>query len=85
LLLVQVLDTNPAVIGLFTFSFKMFFIFCKYFFNHLRTKLSDANTEQLVIGSDEEQSLVNAITIKPFHKAVTSYAHGIFCQMQNRN
>ena len=32
------------------------------FFNHLRTKLSDTNTDQLVIGSDEEQSLVNAIT-----------------------
>lgn len=52
------------------------------FFNHLRKKLSDTNTEQLVIGSDEEQSLVNAIT-----KAFPQSSH-ILCTrhlLQNAN
>jgi hypothetical protein len=32
------------------------------FFNHLKVKLSDVTTDQLVIGSDEELALVNSIT-----------------------
>jgi len=32
------------------------------FFNHLKVKLSDVTTDQLVLGSDEELALVNAIT-----------------------
>ena len=32
------------------------------FFNHLRTRLTDVDTTNLVVGSDEELALVNAIT-----------------------
>lgn len=35
------------------------------FFNHMRTKLMDTDTTNLVIGSDEELALVNAI-VKDF-------------------
>ena len=32
------------------------------FFNHLRTRWTDVDTTHLVVGSDEEMALVNAIT-----------------------
>lgn len=48
------------------------------FFNHLKTRLGDIDTEDLVVGSDEEQSLVNAITKafpRSFHVLCTRHLY----------